>query len=136
MTTKTEERAIASQVTRDQFDRLTKNITAYAVSYRGSNVAKVTFIERDVGQDGTQVRCFIHILGIPMVEGEACGGGYDIWSAAFSNATTKLDGHSDEKLGIGFHVDAFVKAAGMDNQHWDGALRNLGKNSHDIFQVI
>lgn len=133
MTTKTEERAILGESTRTQFERLTRNISAYAVAYRGEMVGKVVFIERDAGQDGTHVRCFIHILGHHMIEGEAKGGGFDIWSAAYANACENFDMDIARERSVSVHAEAFVNSARDDGQHWDGALR---RRSYPVMQVV
>ncbi len=133
MNTTTLERDLDGEVTRAQFDRLTRNISAYVVAYRGEMMAKVVFIERDAGQDGTHVRCFIHVLGHHMIEGEDTGGGYDIWTAAFVDASKKFDKELAALRSVSVHVEAFIAAALDDGNHWDGALR---KRSYAVLQAV
>lgn len=126
-------RELTDNAVYEKFGKLTKNLTAYCVAYRGSMIGKVVFVERDAGQEGTRVICFIHVLGHCMIEGEASGGGYDIWSAAFSNACEKFDLEIARQRSVITHVEAFINSARYDNMHWDGALR---KHSHDVMQVV
>lgn len=117
----------------DQHAASFKNTAAYVVlDDKGELVGRITF------KIATAVTCYLHIIGIKMVRGRACGGGYDRQSAAAYDAMCKIPPiiidvssqckEHEAKL-EGFRI-AFRGALlkGNGSSHWHQALRDYGFN--------
>lgn len=67
-----------------------RGVSAFAVLKDGKEVARITCKSTYTGARGENCRAFVWFLGSPMVEGRACGGGYDVEAGAVSAAASKM----------------------------------------------
>lgn len=104
-------------------------VSAFVVTDKsGERVATIAF---KFPKDGAG-RCYayIHLIGVPMVRGQATGYGYDKKSAACENAMEKF---AKEKVygetGLSAEGLAFVTALrDIGGSNWDKVLRDAGFN--------
>lgn len=73
----------------DRHEKATAGIEAFCLMDGEQLIGRLTIRGRATNQ-GRTVRAWLHVLGIPMVEGVANGGGYDMASAAVEDAAGKL----------------------------------------------
>lgn len=73
----------------DRHDKATAGIEAFCLVDGGQLIGRLTIRGRATSQ-GRTVRAWLHVIGLPMVEGVANGGGYDMASAALEDAAGKL----------------------------------------------
>lgn len=127
---------------REVFDRLTKDIEAYAISDlrnpKGRTIGRAVFIYRPGRDGGTRCRAFLHFWGSVPRYGEAEGGGFDLKQAALSCVSAKLsnpdnlEGLRLELAHFGIDPDVWERLAPVltgiaeDGSRWDSLLNGAG----------
>lgn len=108
----------------DRHNTAFNNINAYVIAHNTKHgIERLATIAFKRGATGN-VKCFFHLIGLPMVQGNAAGGGYDKFSAAFYDAAEKnfKANKGDAQARLIFEA----AKQGNGGSHWDNALKAAG----------
>lgn len=108
------------------------SVSAYVVLFNGDRVATIAI---KFPRDGAgRLYAYVHWIGVPMVRGQAGGGGYDKRSAACANAARKLPETSTEYEGHPAAYAVFRDTLARDDGYsWDRRLTDAG---FTVFQAV
>jgi len=118
----------------EQHDAAFANVSAYVILQSGERVATVAL------KVGAAVTAYVHMIGLPMVRGRACGGGYDSASAAVAEAIDRIpvpavDDHDAARRQSlhALRIMLRLAAAGMDAGQW---VRELERQGFTVLQAV
>jgi hypothetical protein len=120
----------------DQHDKAFANVSAFIVMNGNERVATIAF---KFPKDGAgRLSCFLHVLGLPMVKGNAGGYGYDKKSAAFRDAAekqcqVKLESWQTSDYAAEYAVAAKIRDCLNNGHSFNDDLREAG---FTVYQAV
>lgn len=120
----------------DQHDKAFANVSAFVILKDGERVATVAF---KFPRDGAgRLYCYLHVIGLPMVRGQAGGYGYDKKSAAFRDAAekqakVKLGSWQTSDYSVEYAIAEAFYSCLNDGHDWNDDLRKAG---YTVLQAV
>lgn len=113
----------------DQHDAAFKDVSAFVILKDGERVATVAF---KFPKDGAgRLYCYLHVIGLPMIRGQAGGYGYDKKSAAFADAAekqakVKLESWQTSDYSAEYAIASTFRDCLNSGHDWHNDLRDAG----------